>query len=128
MAAKREKTLAENSGSEPARRGRGYGRPFPKGQSPNPGGRPREERELVEALRLRGVDLANKLIELALKGNVKAIEVALSRAYGKPRERVELTGADGGPVKMDLTRLSDEELSTLERIVRKGTGAEVPDA
>jgi hypothetical protein len=66
------------------------GRRFRPGHSGNPGGRPKEEREVVEALRLRGLELAEKLIALGLKGNVRAIEVAFNRAYGKARQVVEL--------------------------------------
>lgn len=97
------------------------GRPFAAGESGNPGGRPKEERELVEALRLRGVDLANKLVQLAMKGNVRAIEVALNRAYGKPRQVVEFKGDDSRP-RWDLSKLSREEISQLRALGEKAGG------
>lgn len=40
----------------------------------------------------------------------------LDRAHGKPRQAVEHTGANGGPMRFDLSDLSDEELDHLERI------------
>jgi hypothetical protein len=47
--------------------------------------------------------------------------------------RVEQTGADGGPIKteavpsIDTSRLSDEELNDLERILSKATAAPARD-
>jgi len=41
-------------------------------------------------------------------------------ARWRPQQRMELTGAEGGPIRaahgLDLSRLSDEELETLERL------------
>jgi len=118
------KKLAENSTAE-RKRGRGPGRPFQKGQSGNPGGRPREEREVVEALRKKGLELVDALLKLALRKknpNVKAIEIAFERAYGKARTLVELSGRDGEPIAFDLTRLTDEQLDQFERLHEIVTG------
>lgn len=113
VAERARKKAPENRRAEAGRRRNGT---FAEGSSGNPGGRPREERELVEALRLRGLDLAEKLVELGLEGNVKAIEAALNRAYGKPKETVELTGAGGGPVSLDAARLTREERDFVRKI------------
>lgn len=95
------------------------------GPSPNPGGRPKEEREVVEALRLHGDELVEALLRLALakKPNVKAIAEAFNRAYGKAKQVVELTGAGGGPVEIDLKRLKQEDLDALEAIIDRATSA-----
>ena len=53
------------------------------------------------------------VIALAGKGltAVRAGENIVAYAFGKPREAVELTGANGGPVEVtDPNRPSDEEL------------------
>lgn len=109
---------AQNSG---AQRKRPRGRPFPKGTSGNPGGRPKEEREVVEALRLRGQELVEALLKLALakKPNVKAIGIALDRAYGKAKQVVEVGGANGGPIRhqLDFARLSLEQRQQLRALV-----------
>lgn len=93
------------------------------GPSPNPGGRPREEREVVEALRLHGDELVAALLKLAIgkKPNVKAIAEAFNRAYGKAKQVVELTGTGGGPLRIDLKNLSKEDLDALEAIATRAT-------
>jgi hypothetical protein len=83
----------QNKPPEKPKRPRGNPNWKKGGPSPNPGGRPKEEREVVEILRLKGRELAEKLLEVALEdGNVKAIAEAFNRAYGKPKETVEFSG------------------------------------
>jgi len=81
---------------------------YKKGQSGNPKGRPRilpeldklladvlgEEKDGIEAAKAILMALRAK----ATKGDVRAAEVLLDRAYGKAKEKIELTGKDGGPV------------------------------
>lgn len=68
-------------------------------------GRPRKLPELeeliVELLGERGSEsqmreILKTLIELAVGGNIRAAEMILTRAYGKPKETVEITSNDGG--------------------------------
>lgn len=119
---KRKTKPAQNSGPE---RKMPKGRPFAPGTSGNPGGRPREEREVVEALRLHGLELVEALLRasLAKKPNVKAIAEALNRAYGKAKQVVELTGANGGPLEIDLSKLTTEQVRTLRELVAAATPA-----
>lgn len=64
-----------------------------RGVSGNPKGRPVEPEELVDMLAYRltkGLrkQLADKLIEMALKGNLNAITYIYDRIEGKPRQAV----------------------------------------
>ena len=74
-------------------------KPFKKGQSGNPEGRPPIVKEFREFLqeRLSEPDpqkpgktnleaLAEKLFQMGQNGNLKAIELAFNYAYGKPKE------------------------------------------
>ena len=74
-----------------------------KGESGNPGGRPREEAEVKALAREHtraAVDrLAHWLQSENAKASVAAAIALLDRAYGKPAQAV--TGGDGeGPVKL----------------------------
>lgn len=79
--------------------------PFVKGQSGNPGGRPSEVRQELNALLDKVFTMAKrkkvieKLIEDAELGNHEARVLLLAYTYGKPVERKEITGADGEPFK-----------------------------
>lgn len=42
--------------------------------------------------------------------------------------RQELTGADGGPVQVDLSTLTDEELALLHKIIKSNGPAETPSS
>jgi hypothetical protein len=68
------------------------GRPFAKGQSGNPGGRPKMPEDLKEAMR----GLADKAVEVLREAmecddprvRVMAATAALDRGYGKPAQTV----------------------------------------
>lgn len=75
---------------------------FKKGQSGNPGGRPKEDNEVR--------DLARKHTKRAIerlafwmdsdnpKASVAASQALLDRGYGKPAQSI--TGAEGGAVRL----------------------------
>ena len=72
--------------------------PFKKGQSGNPGGRPKAEREVVEAARAAGPRCVEVLVDL-LDHNDSRVRMAaadhlLDRGFGKPRASADIQ-ADG---------------------------------
>lgn len=98
-----------------------FGKPFERGRSGNPGGRTKEQRErekrLAEAiLGLAGPNCesyAERLHEIAMgaiepKDSIKAIEVLLVRAIGKPTEHL---------VVDDPTDLTPEQIDEEERLI-----------
>lgn len=72
------------------------GRPFEKGKSGNPSGRPKDNPELKEACRSHTMECIAVLVGIVnnskSKDNdrIKAAEVLLDRGYGKPVQSVDL--------------------------------------
>lgn len=90
---------------KPLRRKNGPGRPFKPGTSGNPGGRPKEFPEFRAMVREQGAPRAFATLMAAIEeGDVRACEVVLAYAWGKPTQAVEVTGKDGKPLG-----LSDDE-------------------
>jgi len=92
-------------------------KPFKKGQSGNPKGRPKKIPELRELLanvlgdEKDGKTAAEAILmairNKAIKGDVRAAELLLDRAYGKPKSELELSGIVGTvilpkPISEDL--------------------------
>lgn len=69
------------------------------------------------------------LVQVAQSGTSEAARVSaansiLDRAYGKPTQAHEHSGPKGAPIStVDLTKLSDEQLSALETIFGPLTGS-----
>ena len=102
-------------------------RAFPRGRSGNPGGRPKG-RSITAALRAeldrpcaddpsvtQGERLAERLVGMALAGDLGAIREVLDRTEGKAVARTE----QGDPGTFDeLAHLSTEELLELLKVIK----------
>lgn len=105
--------MAENNGK--AAKQKGKGKPFAKGISGNPGGRPAltaDELDLRAAARLKAPEALITIIELMTNSQndavrLKAAEVVLDRGYGKATQTVEMN------VKRTANELSDAELHAI---------------
>lgn len=88
--------------------------PFQKGQSGNPGGKKSPVRKELDALLDRHYPVPKRarsiqrLVELQDDADpdvaMDAIKTLLAYTYGRPTERKEISGPDGGPVEVDDAR------------------------
>ena len=110
-------------------------KPWAKGQSGNPKGRPPKEKCLVtmieqyltftpEQLKLEAVkpnlDIAHRLAVkyiLDCHEHPNHTDRLMDRLYGAPRQSTEITGADGGPVENRIIVASEDDKKNLERVI-----------
>lgn len=79
-------------------------KPFKKGQSGNPNGRPKKLPEVDKLLadilseEKDGITAAEailkKLRQMAARGNLRAAEILLDRAYGKAKQSIDIRKAE----------------------------------
>jgi ribosomal protein L17 len=65
--------------------------------------------------------MAEKIVDLALAGDMQAIKEIGDRLEGKPTQRVEATGEDGGPIEyadMTTKELARQILAMIEKAKR----------
>ena len=114
-------TFAENSGETVANRGRVENlRPWPKGVSGNPRGRPKNDvaREIAQAVFEQNPEAIYKALTRALlKGNAYLFKQLADRAYGKVTNTVEVDVSAGMIAeriaegrKRVLAGMTDEEI------------------
>jgi Family of unknown function (DUF5681) len=77
---------------------------FKPGQSGNPNGRPKIPPEVIELARLHTKEAIQTFVDVMQNGSddrsrVDAADRLLNRAWGKPTEKVEISGDDGGPIE-----------------------------
>lgn len=109
-------------------------KPFVKGQSGNPKGRSKDIPELKQLLaevlgeEKDGIEAAKAILMAlrakATKGDVRAAEVLLDRAYGKPKEKLELSGGLTNTIEYDLSKVKSE---TLKELLNAATATNKPD-
>ena len=94
----------------------GKGRPFPKGVSGNPGGRPKVLSDVQDLARKRSPDAINTLAAIMddqkapPAARVAAANSLLDRGYGKPTQPISQT-----LTKIDPSTMTDEELAAIIR-------------
>jgi hypothetical protein len=91
---------------------------FRKGESGNPGGRPKVLAEIQVLARQHAPSAIAELARLALKAKsetarIAAIRELLDRGYGRARQSMEVAAPAGDPLY--LLRLMLEEIDVIER-------------
>lgn len=92
--------------------------PFQKGQSGNPGGRPKREwtwsgliadeleNELIAKDGTKGKYkdfVVKRLVRMAIDGDIQAQKEIMNRMDGMPKQGIELSGDEDNPIRVDIT-------------------------
>lgn len=80
---------------------------YQPGQSGNPGGRPKKDAWLTELAQAYGPEALDILVQQMRSDNPmiaqKAAALLIERGFGKARQSVEMTGADGEALLSGIT-------------------------
>ena len=104
-------------------------RPFKKGQSGNPGGRPKGLAAHIRKATKDGQELADFMLEvfrnqqggrIPLPVRMDAAKWLADRGFGKAVQTTELTGPDGGPIQQDLNHRGGIEVRAVDYRVAAG--------
>lgn len=97
---------------------------FKKGQSGNPGGRPKENTEVRDLARQHTAEAIERLAHWMRSDNAKASVSSsinlIERGWGKPEQPV--TGADGGPI--ETTDATPREIARVVLGILREAGTE----
>lgn len=113
MNSKRKPQPVENSGKQQPKKAKPRGRPFQKGQSGNPGGRPADYgafRELCRSKSPQAVAALEAALDRSDASSVAAARVLLEYGWGKPSAAPEDLEAVRQGAQVQLSQLSREEL------------------
>jgi hypothetical protein len=88
---------------------------FKPGQSGNPGGRPKEEAEVIRLAKDKSLRAVERLIHWMEsddpKASIPAANAILDRAIGKPKQAHEHAGPDGEKLVIQIVRYADAPAS-----------------
>lgn len=87
---------------------------------------PKFKEEALEAIREGLPDVIRALKAKAVKGDAKAIELCLHYGIGKPVERVEMSGPEGGPIEHLEALMPDEEKRALHDAIARELDRRAP--
>ena len=93
---------------------------FRPGMSGNPGGRPKMPEEFRQLARENSIPALQVVVDIlknpksANKDKLKAAEIILDRAWGKPIQGVEMSGPGSGPIEVKhFGQLDDDQLDQI---------------
>ena len=95
-------------------------------RTPNPGGRPKRDINLVKACKEFNAEGLAALVEIMQRKDardsdrIRAVELIFAYGNGRPKVGIEITGAEGGPVTIASADLLTQ-LQKLEDLAAAGT-------